>query len=357
MRRNSSLRPLSIASLAVLASCSAAPQQAATPIVLVASATTPRDSDDAAYTGVVRARIESVLSFRVGGKIVARLVDAGQSVRAGQPLFRIDASDLGLAASAARDRVRAAEADAIRTAADENRLRGLVETGSIAASAYDGAKASRDAAAATLAAARANAANAANERRYATLFADADGTVTEVLAEPSQVVAQGTPVVRLARSGAREAVLAVPETKLAMLPRTAIARLYGTNIEIPARLREVAGSADPVTRTFAARFVLEAPAPPPLGVTVTVTVPGKAGDAVEVPLGAVIDQGRGPGLWLVDRQSRVTFKPVPLLRMTEETALVPATLVPVGTRVVAMGGQLLRANQRVRTAPYAGLRS
>ncbi len=347
MQTRTSLALAPLAALTALTACSEPPTAEAPPLVQVAVAA-PAGTTGAAYTGVIRARVEAAPGFRVSGKIVARLVDAGQAVRAGQPLFRLDAGDLALAATAAAERVRAAKADAVRTAADERRLQGLVEAGSVSASAYDGARAARDAAAATLAAARAAAANAANEQRYATLYADADGVVTEVLAEPGQVVAAGTPVVRLARSGAREAVVAVPETQISGLGRAAVARLYGSTADVPARLREVAGAADPLTRTFAARYVLVAGSAPPLGATVTVRLGGASDGAVEVPLGALVDRGQGPGVWLVGADRRLAFRPAPPLRLTEETALLPSAAVPAGSRVVALGGQLLRPGQMVR---------
>lgn len=339
-------------SAALLAGCSvSAPDQPAEPLVATAMAQGEGSNAGDAYTGTVHARSESVLAFRVPGKIVARLVDAGAHVRAGQPLYRLDARDLGLAASAAADKVRAAEADAARTAADEARLRPLVATGAISPATYDGARAARDAAAASLSAARAAAANASNERGYAVLAADADSVVTEVLAEAGQVVAAGAPVLRLSRSGAREALVAVPETALAVLPKSAQATVYGRSAPVTATLREVAGAADPLTRTFAARYVLSgAPEDAPLGATVTVRLPGAASATSRVPLAALVDLGKGQGVWTVQPDRSVRFQRAQPLRLTEEEALFPASALPPGTRVVALGGQLLRAGQKVRLA-------
>lgn len=344
-----------LAGAALLGGCSAsAPTQPAEPLVAATLVEGEGGSSGDAYTGTVHARTESTLAFRVPGKIVARLVDAGAHVRAGQPLYRLDARDLGLAASAATAKVRAAEADAARTAADEARLRPLVATGAISPSTYDGARAARDAAAATLSAARAAAANAANERGYAMLVADADGVVTEVLAEAGQVVAAGTPVLRLARSGAREALVAVPETALAALPKAAQALVYGRSAPVPATLREVAGAADPLTRTFAARFVLSgAPDDAPLGATVTVRLPGSSAGSSRVPLGALVDLGSGQGVWVIQPDRTVRFQSAQPLRLTEEQAILPAAALPPGTHVVALGGQLLHAGQKIRPAESA----
>lgn len=355
-RRVTSRFPLftALAGSALVAGCSGgAKDQPAEPLVttVLVQGEDGGEAGGDAYTGTVHARIESTLAFRVPGKIVARLVDAGAHVRAGQPLYRLDARDLGLAASAAADKVRAAKADAARTTADEARLRPLVATGAISPSAYDGARAARDAAAATLSAARAAAANAANERGYAVLVADADGVVTEVLAEAGQVVGAGTPVLRLARSGAREALVAVPEAALAALPKSAQALVYGRTAPVTATLREVAGAADPLTRTFAARYVLAgAPDDAPLGATVTVRLPGAAAGSSRIPLGALVDLGRGPGVWVIQPDRSVRFRPAQPLRLTEEEAILPASTLPPGTRVVALGGQLLHPGQKVRPA-------
>lgn len=342
-----------LAAAAWLTGCSAQPASETKPPIVRIARVQP-DSESAsgdAYTGTVRARIESALGFRVPGKITERLVNSGDHVRAGQPLFRLDARDLGLAASSAADRVRAAEADAARTAADEARLRPLVATGAVSSLAYDGARAARDAAAANLASARSGSASAANQRGYATLFADADGVVTEVIGESGQVVVAGAPVLRLAQAGAREALVAVPETAVRRLPRSAVAEVYGSSAVMAASLREIAGAADPLTRTFAARYVLAGPVDAaPLGATISIRVSSQSTNAARIPLGALVDQGQGPGVWVIDAQQRTRFIAVKVLRLKEEEALVVAPDLSFGQRVVALGGQLLHEGQKVRIA-------
>lgn len=302
------------------------------------------------YTGTVRSRIESDLGFRVSGKITERLVDPGAYVHRGQPLMRIDAADLTLAAGGSADRLRAAQADASRAAADEARLRGLVEAGAISASAYDAALAAKRSSAAGVSAARAAAGQAGNERGYATLIADADGVVLDVLAQPGQVVAAGTPVVRLGRAGPREALVAVPETALASLPRVGVATLYGQAGDFAARLREVAGAADPLTRTFAARYTLAGGDAAPLGTTVTVTLRAAGGAAQAVPLASLYDPGTGPGVWVVGRDRRVAFRRVSVAALQEEQAMLAPASLRTGERIVALGAQLLRPGEQVRIA-------
>src|SRR5437879_10296525 len=167
---------------------------------------------DPAFTGVVSARVQSNLGFRVPGKITKRLVDTGQSVRAGQLLMTIDRTDYVHAITARAETVTAAKARAVQAAADEARYRGLVKSGAISASIYDQIKAASDAAQAEFAAAKAQEQVARDEGGYSQLVADADGIVIEALAEPGQVVMAGQTVVKLAHSGPREAAVNLPET-------------------------------------------------------------------------------------------------------------------------------------------------
>lgn len=349
--------PTAAALLAVvaLAACGPRTADAPTPPFVRTVVVGGADASTLRYTGVVRARTESDLGFRVGGKVVQRLVDPGQTVRRGQVLMRIDATDLQLAASASRDQVRSAEAIAAQATAEEARQKRLLDAGAVSRSAYDAALAAAQSAQAAVAAARSGAAQAENQASYGTLVADADGVVTEVLAQPGQVVAPGAVVVRLARAGNREAAVAVPETQLASLPRDAQAYLYGSTAPIPARLREVSGVADPLTRTFDARFVL-AQASLPLGSTVTLEVARPTTAEVQVPLTALHDAGRGPGLWVL-RGDQVRFKPVRVVRLGEEAASIAAGSLSAGDRIVSLGANQLREGQRVRlTASTAQVR-
>src|SRR5688572_16561589 len=182
-----------------------------TPLVRAATVQTAAAASRS-FTGTVAARVQSDLGFRVSGKVLERLVDAGQTVKRGQLLMRIDPVDLKLAARAQQEAVSAARARAKQTGDEEARFRDLRGTGAISASAYDQAKAAADAAQAQLSAAEAQAEVARNSNRYSELIADADGTVLETLAEPGQVVNAGQPVVRVAQAGRREAVVQLPET-------------------------------------------------------------------------------------------------------------------------------------------------
>ncbi|WP_176598980.1 MULTISPECIES: efflux RND transporter periplasmic adaptor subunit [Sphingobium] len=304
------------------------------------------------FTGVVAAQVKSDLGFRVGGKVIERLVNAGDIVRRGQPLMRIDQTDLVLATRATLGTVDAARARARQTAADERRFRDLVGAGAVSASAYDQAKAAADSARAQLSAAEAQARVARNEANYSVLVADADGTVVETLAEPGQVVSAGQIVVRVARSGPREALVQLPETLRPAIGSAAQARTY-EGASGTATLRQLSDAANPESRTFEARYVLSGtPARAPLGSTVTVmlALPGDV-RAIQVPLGAIRDVGKGPGVWVIRKGSQptVTWRPVRIVSLGQESATLAAGLNS-DDRFVAMGAHMLHEGQQVRVS-------
>ena len=332
----------------MLAGCGEAPDdpRAKPPLVRTAQAGAA-GAGEREFSGVVGARVQSDLGFRIDGKITARLVDAGQSVRRGQPLMRIDPADYRLAADAAAGTVDAARARAIQTSADETRYRDLVGAGAVSASAYDQAKAAARAARADHAAAEAPLRVRRNDAGYTLLVADADGVVAETLGEPGQVVAAGQTVIRLARSGPREAVVQLPETLRPALGTLAQAATY-SGLRGTASLRELSAAADPATRTFAAKFTLAgAPASAPLGSTVTIRL-GTADQTgrISVPLAAIDDRGRGPGVWIV-QGGKVRFRPVKIAALGDEAATL-AGGVRSGERFAALGVHLLREGQPVR---------
>jgi RND family efflux transporter MFP subunit len=296
--------------------------------------------------------VQSNLGFRVPGKVVERLVDVGQEVRAGQPLMRLDQKDLALALAAKENAVAAARAAAAQARDDEARYRQLAADGWASRQRYEQAKAAFDTAAAQLAAAEAQADVARHEAGYSLLLADADGAVVETLAEPGQVVAAGQTVVKLAHAGPREALVNLPETVRPAIGSPAQARVYGdTSIPSPAHLRQLSDAADAASRTYEARYVLDGEASlAPLGATVTVTLStGGTSDAVEVPLGALYDNGQSSGVWVVDAQSSsLSFRAVRVRRLAEETAIV--TGVNSGERIVALGANLLHEGERVHIA-------
>ncbi|MCP1240248.1 efflux RND transporter periplasmic adaptor subunit [Acetobacter lovaniensis] len=307
------------------------------------------------YIGVVAARVQGDIGFRIPGKIVERLVDTGQRVSKGQVLMRLDPTDYVHALSTQAGDVASLRARWIQAAADERRYRGLVATGAVSASAYDQVKATADSARAQMNAAIAQEKIARNQDNYSLLRADADGVVVLTMAEPGQVVSAGQTVIVLAHAGPREASVNLPEGVRPALHSLAKATLYDGGIHVPARLRQLSDAADMHTRTFEARYVLEGIGESaPLGATVSVSLPEKTAEQPElqVPLGAVDDEGKGPGVWIVDAtSSTIAFHPVRIASVGEETArIVSDEALHPGALIAATGSHYLHTGEHIRIA-------
>jgi RND family efflux transporter MFP subunit len=302
------------------------------------------------FTGIVEARVQSDLGFRVAGKILERSVNMGQRVQKGQVLMRLDPVDLKLSFAAQQANVEAVRARYTQTKADEARFASLVKSGAVSRQEYDQARAAFDSAKAQLDAAEAQARVSNNSSDYAILTADADGVIVRTLSEPGQVVTAGQTVIQLAHDGPREALIDLPEGVRPDLGTLASARLYGRDQTYKARLRELSDAADPASRTFAARYVLEGQAAAtPLGSTVTISLVTKQNtgdDFTQVPLGAIHDRGSGPGVWIVDDKSEVKFRSVTIASIGQEQVVLSSG-VQAGEKVVALGAHLLHEGQVV----------
>jgi RND family efflux transporter MFP subunit len=318
-------------------------------------------SNSRTFTGVVEARVQSDLGFRVAGKILERSVDVGQRVQKGQVLMKLDPDDLKLSFASQQAIVEAARAKYIQAKADEARFAALVKSGAVSHMEYDQARATLDSTKAQLDAAEAQARVSNNSSEYAVLSADADGVIVRTLSEPGQVVAAGQTVIQLAHDDPREAVINLPEGVRPDLGTTASAQLYGQAQKYQATLRQLSDAADPGSRTFEARYVLEGEAASaPLGSTVTVELLTKqdpASQSVLVPVGAIYDRGSGPGVWIVDDKSEVKFRSVQIASIGQEEVVVCRGLDP-DEKVVALGAHLLHEGQVVNVpseekAPYA----
>ncbi|WP_338338990.1 efflux RND transporter periplasmic adaptor subunit [Xanthomonas euvesicatoria] len=345
-------RPVSTALVlsSLLTACSSRSEDPRTtpPSVRVAQAV-PAETAQQSYSGVIAARVQSDLGFRVAGKVAARLVDAGDSVKRGQVLMRLDAQDYALASRQATEQAQAARAAAQQASAEERRLRDLVSAGAVSALAYERAKAEMDSTQARFAALQAQVAMSRNQEGYVVLVADSDGTVMETSGEPGQVVAAGQTVVRLAQQGPREAVVHLPETVRPAIGTQGHAVLFDGRTGT-ARLRQLSDTADSTTRTYQARFVLsDAAAEAPLGATVSVQLDSNpvAATGLKIPLGALHTSPTGPGVWVLAEQDKVKWRPVHVQALGADTAILSAGLSK-GERIVALGAHLLRAGQQVR---------
>ena len=306
----------------------------------------------AEYAGEVRARIESRLGFRVAGKIVQRQAELGQRVQAGQVLAQIDPRDYQLSADAARAQVASAQTQRDLAAADYQRFSALKAQNFISGAELDRRSATLKAAEASLEQARAQAASQSNQTQYTRLVADAAGVVTGIDAEPGQVVAAGTPVVRIAQDGPRDVVFSVPEDRLARIRpgQTVTVRTWTGGGVLPGRVREVAASADPVTRTFLAKVAIESDTPPPLGATAYVTPDGAAQgapQAIRLPTSALRQEGSQTAVWVYEPGSgTVRSQAVQIASADGNEVVVGSGLAP-GMQVVSAGVHVLSPGQKV----------
>ena len=345
---------ISIALLPLLAACQDQANSAAAmperPVQVQRVAFQPDDASRE-FVGVVRARYETDLGFRVAGKIVARVVNVGERVRAGDVIARIYSQDLKLQVESAQAELIAATSNLAQTAADELRYATLRSRGYAAIADYDRKKAAKDEAEGRLERGQRALDLARNQLAYAELRADADGVITATLAEAGQVVAVGQAVARLAHRGDKEAVVALPETWLGEARTSnATVRLWSDpNRKFTARLRELSPQADPATRTYAARFQIDNPDDTvALGMTATVIL-SRATDAevAKLPLAAIVNRGTGPSVYVVDGSGTLLLQPVTVASFTESDALVTSG-INTGDKVVTLGVQKLDAGQRVR---------
>ncbi|MDG0831552.1 efflux RND transporter periplasmic adaptor subunit [Roseateles saccharophilus] len=306
------------------------------------------------YAAEVKPRIESRLSFRVGGKLLSRAVNLGDTVKAGQLLARIDGQDLKLAEAAAAAAVAAARTNRDQAGQDYKRFIDLQRQGFISVAELERRDSAFKAAQAQFEQAKAQADVQGNQAGYAQLLADGAGVVTGIDAEPGQVLAAGTPVVRVALDGPRDIVFSVPEDQInrvraaASQPGALKVRLWGSDKTAPLTLREVAAAADPVTRTF----LIKADAGKldvKLGqsATVVLDLPQMAG-IIKLPLAAVMQQAGKTSVWVLDGAS-MTVKPVAVrVGGADGNEVVIAGGLNAGQEVVVAGVHVLNPGQKVK---------
>jgi RND family efflux transporter MFP subunit len=346
--------PLALSAALFTAGCDRKGQEAAAPppprVVLVATVHAAPDALERSLPGTIRARVESDLGFRVGGKVVRRLVDAGTYVVPGQPLAELDQVDLELQLQQARAELAAATTARDMTQNELKRIATLHGGGWSTGSDLDRQNAAAEEAVNRLDRATRAVTLAERARDYSTLRADVDGVVTATMCDPGQVMAVGQTAFHLARLDEREAAVAVPESMVDEIrrgtPHIAIWALPGRSFA--AKLRELTPNADPATRTYAARFSLpDAGLDVMLGMTATVTITREAHDVVHVPLSALLDEGNSPNVWVINAaKGTVEKRPVTVARYGGD-AVISAGLRD-GEQIVTLGAQKLQDAERVR---------
>lgn len=303
------------------------------------------------YSGEIRARHETRLAFRVAGKVVQKLVNAGEHVKKGQPLARLDPTDYGLDLSAKQAQVAAAHSDLMQQETDLTRYRQLLTQSFVSQAQVDRQQNAVNVARAKLQQAEAQLSASSNQTAYTTLTADADGVVSEISAEPGLVVSAGQAVARLAQDGAREVAIQVPENAVARVraAQEFAVTLWSDDHTFRGRLREIAGDTDPATRTYAARIALDEADTSALrlGMTARVQLPGSAA-ALRLPLTAILDQQGRHYVWVIDpKTGKVARREVKVGALDSQSVALQQG-VARGERVVSAGVHLLREGQRVK---------
>ena len=348
------LAGLTLALLAIaLAGCNDTLAQKATPgrPVLVIEVHYEQESPERSFVGTIKPRIETDMGFRVPGKVAKRLVEVGQTVEVGQPLATLDEVDLKLQAEQAEAEFRAATGVLAQAGAAETRAKDLRVKGWTTDAQLDQAKASADEARARLNRAERSVELTNNSLSYATLVADTRGVVTATLIDAGQVVASGQTAIRIARIAEKEAVVAIPETLLGRAKDgiASVTLWSEPDRKYAAKLREVAPSADPATRTYLAKFSLpDADDMVSLGMTATLTLADPTTERVaRLPLSALFSEGGDPSLYIVDDKGDVALKPV-AVKSYETNDVVITGGVDEGAKVVVLGVQKLDPAQKVR---------
>jgi RND family efflux transporter MFP subunit len=306
---------------------------------------------NAEFSGEVRARVESRLGFRVGGKIVSRKVDVGSIVTKGQMLMQLDPQDLRLSQAQSLAALRAAETSRDFAKAELKRYQDLKAQNFVSQTILDGKDSAYKSAQANVDAAQAAYRGQANQAGYSNLVADVDGVVTAVDAEAGQVVAAGTPVVRVAKSGEKEIVIGIPEDKvdaLKLIPEVRVRLWASPTHSVPGKIREISPAADPATRTYTVKVSIpEGLGEAKLGMTAVVQFTSKtAAPVIKVPLTALFYDRNATSVWVVENGA-VKLSPVTPAGVAGNE-LVLSGGVKAGQTIVTAGVNLLKPGQKVK---------
>jgi RND family efflux transporter MFP subunit len=298
------------------------------------------------YVATVQARHEVDHAFRVAGKVAERKVEVGQTVREGDVMAVLDASDYRLAEEAAHQQLAAASAQARQAESDRQRLNALKTDGSVSASEEEQAQSRAITTQATAEAQARQLELARNRLKYTVLRASRSGVVTSRKFEVGQVVAEGQPVVSIADEGEPEIVIDVPEDQLAGLKKARFKASLPSESEeaFEVVLRELSPQAAAQTRTYRARLKPVRPRHLPLGATATLIVEYPATDTpvAAIPAGAITQSNGQPALWVVRPTGGERVGAVELIRVNVHGYRNDEVLVsgpPPGALIVTAGVQ------------------
>lgn len=329
-------------------------QQVSRPVKVV------RIGDEAAagvmsFAGEVRARYETILAFRVSGKMIDRHVEVGDRVRKGQRVARLDPTDYRLGTEALKAQLNSAQAERDFARDDLMRYRELLNQRVISPAEFDRHDTAYTTARERVVTLEAQLSQATNQLQYTDLLADRDGVVTGLEVETGQVVTAGQPVIKLARLDEKEIHIDVPEQRVAGIDlhqKVSVTLWADGDRRYTARIREIAAAADPTSRTYRVKAtLLERQDEARLGKTATVWIPVTTSPRITVPFSAVFTPQNEPGrprVWLVEEGgSTVKSVPVQLGEALDGERIVVAGVVS-GQLVVSAGVQRLAEGQAVR---------
>jgi RND family efflux transporter MFP subunit len=349
------IRLLLAVSLVLAAGCDKPAEPAAPPrptLTMVVGDSSALDS--MVLVGEVRPRYEASQSFRIGGKIIERKVDVGAQVKKGQLIARLDAADVNLNAAAAMADVRSAEASHALAVAELERQRQLFSRKFISASALDIREAELKTSAARLAQVRAQANVSGNQTRYANLYADRDGVITMIRAEPGQVVEVGEAVVQIANLKETEVLVAVPESRMIEVkPGTPVTiKMWANpNKAYAGRVREIAPAADSATRAFNVRVsVTDADDLVKLGMTAGVKFKQQQAQQSQqllIPLAALTERNGKKLVWVIDAENNAQPREVTAGEFSEQGVMVTEGL-QAGEKIAIAGVHTLVKGQHVK---------
>jgi membrane fusion protein, multidrug efflux system len=304
-----------------------------------------------AFTGSLQPRYLAAMAFRVAGKISQRIVEVGQRVKKGDVLFRLDPEDFELQLRVAESEQSSALSMLKQSTAEEGRLQQLRRSDAVSVSDYDMALANRDVAKARLESANRRMSIATNQRSYCDLIADSDGLVTSIAAEAGQVVNVGQTVLQLMQNDELEAIVSLPENFVSNVKNLKASALFWSHPDrqLQAELRELSPIADPVSRTYDARFKLLEKAPDlTIGMTVTIQLDNRSEDGLCVPITSIASRNDKPILWRIEPQSgRVAPIAVEIVQYRTDTAIIRGPFES-GDQIVSAGVQRIDENSLVR---------
>lgn len=338
---------------AVLTACHKAPaEQEPVRAVKVLFVGATDGQQDGQFSGDVRARVESSLAFRVGGKLISRPAEIGQRVKAGQLLAQIDPQDYRVTAEAAASQLLAAQSNREVAEADLKRYQNLFDQGFISEAEMQRREAAAKAAQAQWRSAQAQNTVQGNQSNYTHLLADGAGVVTSIDASAGQVVAAGQPVVRLALDGPRDVVFSIPEDKLPDVKAgdTVNVRMWRDGQTWAAKVRDVSASADSVTRAFVVKAVLPKEANPVLGTTVIVQLRHSHANVVQkmlLPTSALRTDAGNTAVWVLDASTMTVKSRQVQVNLGEGNDVQVMQGLQAGEQVVLTGVHVLAEGQKV----------